>query len=323
MRRYPIKFVPITKYRIWGGDKLNRVVPEKLQMDRLGEIWSISGVEGDLSVVENGELKGRNLKEILEEYKEKLVGKEVWEKFGNEFPLLIKFIDAADDLSVQVHPNDELAQKKHNSFGKSEMWYIMEAEKNAALTIGLKEGITKNDYQEHLTAENLEKILNQVKVQKGDAVYIPAGRVHAIGAGIVLAEIQQTSDITYRIYDYNRIDKDGKKRELHTESALEAIDFKPIGKPIRDYDKTENRFNPLIRSPYFETRIFTGNQEIQIKNNNEMRIYCCVGGKSVFWNEDNPTELMKFQSLMIPANLHAYKIIPENNCVLLEVRMPQ
>lgn len=322
MRLYPLKFVPITKYRIWGGDKLNRFVPKKLQMDRLGEIWSISGVEGDLSVVENGELKGRNLKEILEEYKEKLVGKEVWEKFGNEFPLLIKFIDAADDLSVQVHPNDELAQKKHNSFGKSEMWYIMEAEKNAALTIGLKEGITKKDYQEYLTTESLEKILNKVKVQKGDAVYIPAGRVHAIGAGIVLAEIQQTSDITYRIYDYNRIDKDGKKRELHTESALEAIDFRPFANIKAEYEPIENQFKSLIDSQYFSTQIFEGNKEFRIQNNACMRIYICTESAAKFITESNTTKLSKYESLVLPAEVSEFTIQPLNDTRLIEVTIP-
>src|SRR5690606_26897754 len=206
-------------------------------------------------------------------------GKRIWDKFGKDFPLLIKFIDAAKPLSVQVHPNDEQAKRLHNSFGKSEMWYIMEAEKNAELIIGFQEGIKKEDYSKHLNSNSLEEILNKVPVKRGDAIYIPAGRVHAIGAGIVLAEIQQTSDVTYRIYDYNRIDKDGKKRELNTDLALQAIDFNQIEKIKTPYDSTENKFNELIQTHYFSTEIFNGNGEIQIKENDEMRIYICTEGK--------------------------------------------
>src|SRR5690606_3411752 len=242
---YPIKFKPIPQYRIWGGNKLNSILPKNSQMENLGEIWSLSGVSGNISLIENGELAGKNLNEIIEIYREKLLGKRIWEKFGKDFPLLIKFIDAAKPLSVQVHPNDEQAKRLHNSFGKSEMWYIMEAEKNAELIIGFQEGIKKEDYYKHLNSNSLEEILNQIPVEKGDAVYIPAGRVHAIGAGIVLAEIQQTSNVTYRIYDYNRIDKDGKKRELHTDLALQAIDFNPIEEIKTKYDSTENQLNTL------------------------------------------------------------------------------
>lgn len=322
MNLYPLKFRPIAHYRIWGGNKLNQAVSAELQMDNLGEIWSISGVAENISIVENGVLTGKNLQELIEIYQEKLVGKKVWEKFGKEFPLLIKFIDAAQPLSVQVHPDDEQAKKLHNSFGKSEMWYIMEAEKDSELIIGFKEGIGKSDYEKHLKTETLEEILGKIPVEKGDAVYIPAGRVHAIGAGIVLAEIQQTSDVTYRIYDYNRIDKDGKKRELHTNLALNAIDFNPIEEIKTKYDSTDNQLNALIKSPYFTTEIFTGNQEVSITENDEMRIYICTEGSCKFQTQNGGTQLGKYQSLLMPAEIGSYKIIPEENSTLIEVRVP-
>ncbi len=321
-RLYPLKFKPITQYRIWGGNKLNSAVPAEVQMENLGEIWSLSGVLGNISEVENGRLKDRNLNELIEIYQEKLVGKTIWKKFGKDFPLLIKFIDAVQPLSVQVHPNDEQARRLHNSFGKSEMWYIMDAEKDSELIIGFNEGVTREDYEKHLKNQTLEEILGKIPVQKGDAVYIPAGRVHAIGAGIVLAEIQQTSDVTYRIYDYNRIDKDGKKRELHTGLALKAIDFNHIEQIKTKYKSTENQFNTLINSPYFETQIFSGNEEISINKNDEMRIYISTEGSVGFQTQNGETPLDKYQSLLIPAEVDGYKIIPKGNSTLIEVRVP-
>lgn len=319
---YPLKFTPIPQYRIWGGNKLNQILPKDSQMKNLGEIWSLSGVSGNVSIVENGDLKDKNLNEIIETFQEKLLGKNVWKKFGSDFPLLIKFIDAAEPLSVQVHPNDEQAKRLHNSFGKSEMWYIMDAEKEAELIIGFEDGIAKEDYSNHLKNESLEEILHKVPVVKGDAVYIPAGRVHAIGKGIVLAEIQQTSDVTYRIYDYNRIDKDGKKRELHTDLALEAIDFNPIENIKTDYSKKENEFSELINSPYFTTQIFEGNESIEIKGNDEFRIYICTEGNVKFKTENSETELKKYECLLIPAEISDYEIIPAKISTLIEVKVP-
>ncbi|SMC72531.1 mannose-6-phosphate isomerase, class I [Moheibacter sediminis] len=319
---YPLKFKPIPQYRIWGGNKLNQILPKESQIENLGEIWCLSGITENVSVVENGDLKGKNLNEIIDTFQGKLLGKKVWGKFGNDFPLLIKFIDAAEPLSVQVHPNDEQAKRLHNSFGKSEMWYIMDAEKDAELIIGFENGITKKDYSEHLKNETLEDILHKVIVEKGDAVYIPAGRVHAIGRRIVLAEIQQTSDITYRIYDYNRIDKDGKKRELHTEMALDAIDFNPIENIKTDYSKKENEFSELINSPYFTTQIFEGNESVQMNSNDEFKIYVCTEGNVKFKTENSEIGLKKYECLLMPAEISDYEIIPENNSTLIEVKVP-
>lgn len=319
---YPLKFRPIPQYRIWGGNQLNSILPKESQIENLGEIWCLSGISGNVSIVENGDLKGKNLNEVINRFQEKLLGKNVWGKFGNDFPLLIKFIDTAEPLSVQVHPNDEQAKLLHNSFGKSEMWYIMNAEKDAELIIGFEDGIEKEDYSNHLKNESLEDILRNVPVQKSDAIYIPSGRVHAIGKGIVLAEIQQTSDVTYRIYDYNRVDKDGKKRELHTDLALKAIDFKPIEKIKTDYSKKKNEFSELINSPYFATKIFEGNEPVEINGNDEFRIYICTEGNAKFKTENSESELKKYECLLMPAEISVYDIIPENNCTLIEVKVP-
>lgn len=319
---YPLKFLPQPKYRIWGGNQLNSVLPKEFQIENLGEIWCLSGVSGNVSVVKNGSLKGKNLNEIIEIFQDKLLGKNVSEKFGIDFPLLIKFLDAAQPLSVQVHPNDEIAKRLHNSFGKSEMWYVMNADENAEIIIGFEEGIKKEDYSEHLKNETLEEILHKVPVAKGDAVYIPAGRVHAIGKGIVLAEIQQTSDVTYRIYDYNRIDKDGEKRELHTDLALEAIDFKSIKEIKTNYKKKENKFSELIDSPYFTTQIFEGNKSVEINGNDEFKIYICIEGNANFKTDNSTTELNKYECLLMPACINSFEIIPKNNSTLIEVKVP-
>lgn len=319
---YPLKFKPISQYRIWGGNKLNQILPEDARIENLGEIWCLSGVAENVSTVENGDLKGKNLNEVIGIYQEKLLGEKTWEKFGKDFPLLIKFIDAAQPLSVQVHPDDEQAKRLHNSFGKSEMWYIMDAENDAELIIGFENGITKEEYSKHLKNESLEEILHKTPVTKGDAIYIPAGRIHAIGKGILLAEIQQTSDVTYRIYDYNRIDKDGKKRELHTDLALEAIDFNLIENIKTDYSKKENEFSTLINSPYFSTQIFEGNKSVQMNSNDEFKIYICTEGNVKFKTENSETELTKYECVLMPAEISHYEIFPENTSTLIEVRVP-
>lgn len=316
---YPIKFQPIAQYRIWGGNTLNQYVGEEFKMDNLGEIWSISGVENNVSIVENGSLKGKTLKELIQIYKEQLLGNKIWEKFGEDFPLLIKFINSELPLSVQVHPNDAQAKELHNSFGKTEMWYITQAETDAELIVGFKEGIDIQDYLFHLQNQTLDKILRKVTVKKGDALYIPSGRVHAIGGGITLAEIQQTSDITYRIYDYNRIDKDGNKRELHTDLALKTIDFNFVENPKTQYDSTQNKFNTLIESPFFTTQIYKGIHPITIENNSEMRIYICTEGESLIKTSEGEIQFQAYESILIPAQLEKFQIFPNQHSIIIEV----
>ncbi|MBN4082894.1 class I mannose-6-phosphate isomerase, partial [bacterium AH-315-A23] len=235
---YPIKFEPILKDKIWGGEKLKTLFNKKSTRKDIGESWEVSDVNGNVSVVTNGDLKGKTLQEILRLYKDQLVGENVYKNFGDNFPLLIKFIDAKEALSIQVHPNDDLAKERHNSFGKTEMWYVMQAEDEGDLIVGFNKDSSKEEYVEHLENKKLLEILNQEKVKKGDVYFIPTGRIHAIGAGVLLAEIQQTSDITYRVYDWDRLDDEGNSRELHTELALDAIDYSSEKKYTTDY-KTE------------------------------------------------------------------------------------
>lgn len=222
---YPLKFEPILKQTLWGGDK---IIPFKHLNDTLanvGESWEVSAVEGSESIVANGADKGLTLPDMVRKYKEDLVGEANYARFGNKFPLLIKFIDAKLDLSIQVHPGDELAKKRHNSFGKNEMWYVIAADQGAKLISGFAEQITPKEYKERVYNGTFADVLQTCAIKPGDVFYVPAGRVHGIGAGAFVAEIQQTSDITYRIFDYNRKDKDGKSRELHTSQAIDAINF--------------------------------------------------------------------------------------------------
>ena len=223
---YPLKFKTIYKDKIWGGQKIRTLLKKDFgNLPNCGETWEISGVKGNVSVVREGSLQGQNLEFLLNEYKENLVGEKVYKTYGNEFPLLVKFIDSNDDLSVQVHPYDALAKKRHSSFGKTEMWYIFQADVNATLNSGFNRPLTREQYLDYFNNGKLMDILNIEKVQADDVYFLPAGRVHYIGKGCLLAEIQQSSDITYRIYDFDRKDDKGNTRELHTEQSIDAIDF--------------------------------------------------------------------------------------------------
>ena len=210
-----LKFEPILKEKIWGGEKLVTLLQKASDRKTVGESWELSDVEGDTSVVTNGALKGKNLRELIQEHRETLVGTNVYKNFGDKFPLLIKFIDAKKALSIQLHPHDDLAKKRHNSFGKTEMWYVMQADEKANLIVGFKKDVSKEEYLYHLNNKSLTDILNIDPVKRGDVYYIPTGRIHAIGAGVMLAEIQQTSDITYRVYDWDRQDTKGNYRALY------------------------------------------------------------------------------------------------------------
>src|SRR5882757_2449180 len=224
---YPLKFKTIYKDKIWGGQKIKTYLHKDFgSLPNCGETWEISGVKSDVSVVADGELAGESLADLLEKYQSELVGQKVYAHFGNIFPLLVKFIDANEDLSIQVHPNDELAKKRHNSFGKTEMWYVIEADPGSTLIAGFNKELTQQEYLDKFNSGHLMDILNKEDVKAGDVFFLPAGRVHTIGKGLLIAEIQQTSDITYRIYDFDRVDAQGNKRELHTEEALAALDYK-------------------------------------------------------------------------------------------------
>ncbi len=303
---YPIKFEPIILDKIWGGSRLKNALGKHTgKTDTAGESWEISSYGKNLSVVENGFLKGNNIQELIEVYMGDLVGDKVYEKFGVEFPLLIKFIDANDWLSIQVHPDDELAFERHNSFGKTEMWYIIEAEKDAELIAGFNKEINKEKYLQHFGSGTLRNILNFEKVNKGDVFFMPAGRVHATGPGILFAEIQQTSDLTYRIYDWDRVGADGKPRETHTKLALDAMDYSYHKNYKTEYSVNKNKSSEIVKCKYFTTNIIELNQEIE-KDYNKLDsfvIYMAIDGKTLIQYSENekPMVIKKGETVLMPA----------------------
>jgi mannose-6-phosphate isomerase len=316
-----IKFKPILKDKIWGGEKLATLLNKESTRKDVGESWEISDVEGDTSIVVNGELKGKNLKELISEYKSDLVGDKIYTHFGEKFPLLIKFIDAKEALSIQLHPNDKLAQERHNSFGKTEMWYVMQADEKANLIVGFQKEVTSEEYLKHLENKSLLDILNVDEVQKGDVYFIPTGRVHAIGAGVLLAEIQQTSDITYRIYDWDRPNPDGTFRDLHTEEAIDAIDYSVIDSYKTVYSEKENAASEIVSCQYFTTNVLPINGEIAInhREKDSFVIYMCVEGSVEFQYENQTEKLQTGETILVPACIKNIKISSEVKSELLEV----
>ena len=319
---YPIKFRPILKETIWGGQKLITILNKQSDEKNIGESWEISGVDRNISVVANGKLKGETLENLLIIYRDALVGKKVFDEFSYKFPLLIKYIDAKEALSIQLHPNDKLAKERHNSFGKTEMWYVMQADEGGNLIVGFKEDSNKEEYVKHLENKSLLEILNVDKVQTADVYFIPTGRVHAIGAGVMLAEIQQTSDITYRIYDWDRKDARGNFRKLHTELALEAIDYKAQKEYKTIYKKTLNKQSKIVDCQYFTTNILQVNGKIKIDHSDKdsFVIYMCVKGKVDFnYGDDEVETLANGETLLIPAILKEFSISSKIDSELLEI----
>ncbi|MBC9797358.1 type I phosphomannose isomerase catalytic subunit [Sinomicrobium weinanense] len=320
MKSYPIKFIPILKERLWGGTKLKDVLEKDIDNDITGESWELSAVKGDVSVVANGEYKGKGLQELIDTYGAELLGKSVAERFGTEFPILIKFIDAKQDLSIQLHPNDELARERHNSFGKTEMWYIMQADEGSELIVGFNKNVTKEEYTGNLEKNTLTDILNYEKVKEGDTFFINTGKVHAIGAGILLAEIQQTSDITYRIYDFNRKDKNGNTRELHTDLALDAIDYEKKDDFKVKYTREKNVPNTMVECPYFTTNYIDveGHLEHRIAARDSFSIYMCVDGEAEIATGEGKEKIQKGETILIPAGTDIVNLIADK-AKLLEV----
>jgi mannose-6-phosphate isomerase len=287
---YPLKFKTIYKDKIWGGQKIKTYLHKDFgSLPNCGETWEISGVKSDVSVVASGALEGESLADLLEQYKDELVGKKVYDHFGNIFPLLVKFIDANDDLSVQVHPDDKLAKERHNSFGKTEMWYIIEADPGSTLITGFNQEMTEEKYVDALNSGHIMDILNKEVAVADDVFFLPAGRVHTIGKGLLIAEIQQTSDITYRIYDFDRVDDKGQKRELHTEEALAAIDYKHYPEYKTLYEPKENETVKLVSCPYFTTNVldFDESTSKDYSTLDSFVIHVCVeGGYTVKYNNE-------------------------------------
>jgi len=298
-----------------------RDVLGKKASDKAGESWEISGVEGDISVAENGFLAGNTLQELAEVYMGDLLGDSIYQRFGMEFPLLIKFIDAADFLSVQVHPDDAMAKERHNSYGKTEMWYIVESDKGQ-LIAGFNQELEKEKYLQHFKGGSLKEILNYEDVAPGDIYFMPAGRVHAIGAGVLLAEIQQTSDITYRIYDWDRTDDQGNPRELHTDLALDAIDFSFHKQYKTPYQSLLNSTVNAVDSPFFTTSIIHLDRPVEKDFNmiDSFVIYMCMEGTAgITYGKGEIETIKKGESILIPAELKNLALIPTEASTLLEV----
>jgi len=316
---YPIKFSPILKDKIWGGEKLKSILNKPSTVKNVGESWEISDVEGDVSMVANGSLKGQSLKHLLSTYKDDLIGKQNYAEFGNTFPLLIKFIDAKEDLSIQLHPNNTLASKRHNSFGKTEMWYVMQADQDANLIVGFNQPMDSEIYLKHLENKTLPEILNFDTVKTGDAYFIDVGRVHAIGSGVLLAEIQQTSDITYRVYDWDRVDDAGNERELHIDLALEAFDFNMPENFRVNYSKVKNKDNPMVTCPYFTVNYLKLSEPLIKRNTKDsFIIYMCVAGQLLVKANGFSTALQTGETVLLPAALKDFELVTDN-AILLEV----
>ncbi|MBR6655451.1 MAG: class I mannose-6-phosphate isomerase [Alistipes sp.] len=308
---YPIKFKPQLKENLWGGQRLldikKGLYPRTTDKTKsYGESWDISGVKGSISKVANGFLKGNNLQEIIEVYMGELVGEEVFERFGLDFPLLIKNLDCNDTLSVQVHPNDELAAERHNSFGKTEMWYIADAEEGAVIYLGFKDkNITREEYIRAVAEGTVADILEAVPVKKGDVFFIPAGTVHALAKGLNVVEIQQTSDITYRIFDWNRVDSEGKSRELHTALAVDAIDFESgVGECRRTYAAAPNSEVNIVDCDYFKTDMLVveGSVELDYCQRDSFTIYICIEGEvKVSLDNETSETLRTGEVMLVPA----------------------
>ena len=319
---YPLKFKPIFKDKIWGGQKIKIILGLDFSpLPKCGEVWMISGVEGNQSIVENGYLAENELNELVEIYMSDLVGEKVFDKFGNVFPVLIKFIDSNDNLSVQVHPDDQLAKKRHGCFGKTEMWYIIQADKDAKIINGFNHEITKETYLDHLEKKTLKEILNFENAKADDVFFIPAGRVHALGAGILLAEIQQTSDVTYRIYDWNRVDEKGQSRELHTEQALEALDFKFYNDTEKKYSKELNSPVNLAKCPYFSTNLFhlTKTIERDFSQLDSFVIYVCREGSFELIYQEDKMIINKGDCILLPAIFESVTLNPQKEAKILEI----
>lgn len=320
---YPIKFNPILKSTLWGGE---RIIPFKhlddITQSHVGESWEISNVHGDESIVSNGPDTGKSLSELVKEYKELLIGSENYERFGNNFPLLVKFIDANDDLSIQVHPNDDLARSRHQSMGKTEMWYIIDNKNGKGhLCPGFKEEITPEEFTSMIENNCICDALANYKVQPGDVFYLPAGRVHSIGAGCFIVEIQQTSDITYRIFDYNRKDKNGNPRELHTELAKDAIDYHVEADYRTSYIHKQNEPVELVGCPYFTTSVYdlTENMTLDYSELDSFIILTCVeGGCITKDSEGYELSLQAGESILFPATTNEVNVYVDNHVKFLE-----
>lgn len=318
---YPLKFKPIYKTKLWGGNRLQRYYRhDAAGAAGVGETWDVSAVRDNESVVENGFLAENTLPELIEVYLGDLVGDAVYERYGNEFPLLVKLIDAAQHLSIQVHPNDDIAAERHQSWGKTEMWYVLDAAPDAFIVAGFTRAIDKAEYLKLVSENRLEEVLQKHPVSKGDVFFIPAGCVHSIGAGCVLLEIQQTSDITYRIYDYNRTDADGNPRELHTDLAVDAIDFEHWKNEKIALPHQHNTLQTVVKCPYFTSNlmILTKPQEYDLAPIDSFVLLTVLEGHVTCRYGDEYITAVDGETLLIPAEMNELLLVPTGEAKLLE-----
>ncbi|MDX6190052.1 type I phosphomannose isomerase catalytic subunit [Flavobacterium sp. Fl-318] len=307
-KMYPLQFSPILKERIWGGEKLKTILNKSIVSKITGESWELSTVEGDVSVVANGALKGKSLMELIDETPNEILGTKVYERFGKQFPLLFKYLDAREDLSIQVHPNDALAKERHNSFGKTEMWYVLQADTDARIIVGFKEDSGKEEYLKHLNDKTLVSILDDVKAKTGDVFFLETGTVHAIGAGLVVAEIQQTSDITYRLYDFDRKDAQGNTRELHVDLALDAINYNKVDTQ-KKYETKTNTSNVVVDCPYFTTNFIPLEDKVAVSKSGEtFTVYMCVEGSFEMEYDGFKQSYIKGDTVLVPAAINAFML---------------
>ena len=312
---YPLKFNPILKSMIWGGEKMRQYKAIDTDQKNIGESWELSGVPGNESVISNGKFAGRTITELIKEYGPELLGRHVYETYGENFPLLIKFIDARDDLSIQVHPDDAMAQSVHGQpFGKTEMWYVVSADKDAHLMSGLSAEITPEEYVSRVENNTITDVLSDYKVQSGDVFFLPAGRIHSIGKGCFIAEIQQTSDLTYRIYDFGRLGLDGKPRELHTELAKDAIDYSVSEDYRTAYTAAQNEETHLVECEYFKTNLLdlTETLSVDVKSKDSFMIVICLEGQGEMKDsEGNVVALKQGETVLVPAVTDEITFLPQ------------
>lgn len=320
MTLYPFKFRPICKDKLWGGQKIGKVLGKDFgPLPNCGESWEISGVAPHVSIVENGALAGQSLAALLKQYKGALVGQAVYRRFGDVFPLLVKFIDADDALSVQAHPNDALARQRHDCLGKTEMWYVIQADPGATLVAGFNRPLSRALYLDKLAAGQLDDILNTERAQAGDVFFLPAGRVHTLGKGLLIAEIQQASDVTYRIHDFDRTDDDGNKRELHPEQALDALDFSFHRDYKTGYARTRNQAARVVHCEHFTTSILDFDQPVSRDYSvDSFVIHVCVQGSYTLNYGSESLQVAMGDCVLVPAAIGHVNLTTGTGFKLLE-----
>ena len=317
MKFYPLQFQPIFKDRIWGGTKLKTVLNKPITSSITGESWELSTVDGDVSVIANGEFAGKSLTAVIDAFPNEVLGTQVFKIFGKQFPLLFKYLDAREDLSIQVHPNDQLASARHNTFGKTEIWYVLQADAGSSIIVGFKKDSNAAEYIENLNGKTLLSLLDTIPVEVGDVFFLETGTVHAIGAGLLIAEIQQTSDITYRLYDFDRVDADGNTRALHVDLALDAINYDKIDAK-KSYQKHENTSNEMVDCNYFTTNYIplSGLMKFE-KDGRSFHVYMCTEGDFTITQENVAYHYKKGDTILMPAAISIFEFT--GNASLLEI----